>query len=59
MAVSINGKFKARIEVEMDCPEDKVIEKVRQDENIKNAIKDKEIIKMIVVPNKIVNIVVK
>ena len=59
MAVSINGKFKARIEVEMDCPEDKVIEKVKQDENIKNAIKDKEIIKMIVVPNKIVNIVVK
>lgn len=55
----INGKVRAKIEVDTDTPDDKLIELMKQDEKIKSYISGKEIVKEIVVKNKLVNIVVK
>ena len=55
----INGKVRARIEVENGTDEEKLKELIKQDEKIKSYIDGKQIIKEIVVKNKLVNIVVK
>ncbi len=55
----INGKVRSKIEVDTDTPDDKLIELMKQDEKIKTYIDGKEIVKQIVVKNKLVNIVVK
>ena len=59
MAVSVNGKLRATINVEKDMDKDKVLDIARSNENIQRHLEDKEIIKEIFVPNKIVNFVVK
>ena len=59
IACSVNGKLRATIEVEVNTPKDKLLELAREQENVKRFIENKEVIKEIVVPNKIVNIVVK
>lgn len=59
MAVSVNGKFKTRIEVPVDSPNDQVLKIVDENETIKKSLEGKQIVKQIVVPNKIVNIVVR
>jgi leucyl-tRNA synthetase len=55
----INGKVRSKIEVDTDTPDDKVKELMKQDEKIRSYIDGKEIVKEIVVKNKLVNIVVK
>ena len=59
IAVSVNGKFRARIGVPVDSTKDVVMEIVRKNDFVKKLLEGKEILKEIVVPNKIVNIVVK
>ena len=59
IACSVNGKLRATIEVEVNTPKDKLLELAREQENVKRFIEGKEVVKEIVVPNKIVNIVVK
>lgn len=59
VAVSVNGKFKTRIEVTIDASNQEVLDIVKQNESIKKCLDGKEILKEIVVPNKIVNFVVK
>lgn len=56
--VQVNGKLRARINVERDMDKAKVEEIALTEENIQNHIEGKTIRKVIVVPNKIVNIVV-
>lgn len=55
----INGKVRSKIEAETDSPDEKLIELMKQDEKIKTYIEGKQIVKEIVVKNKLVNIVVK
>ncbi|MEO8514326.1 MAG: leucine--tRNA ligase [Ignavibacteria bacterium] len=55
----VNGKVRSKIEADTDTPDDKLIELMKQDEKIRSYIEGKEIIKQIVVKNKLVNIVVK
>ena len=55
----VNGKVRVRIEVENDTDGERLKEIVKNDEKIKSYIDGKEIIKEIVVKNKLVNIVVK
>ncbi len=55
----INGKVRSKIEVETDTDEEKLKELIKQDEKIKSYIDGKQIVKEIVVKNKLVNIVVK
>jgi len=59
MAVQVNGKLRAKITVNKD-EDKKVVEDIAlSQENVKTHTEGKEIAKVIVVPNKIVNIVVK
>jgi leucyl-tRNA synthetase len=57
--VQINGKLRSRIVVAADGSEDIILEKALADEQIKAAIAGKKILKRIVVPSKLVNIVVR
>ncbi len=57
MGVSVNGKPRATIEVEKDLDDEKVKEIAFQQEGVIRNIEGKEIKKVIVVKNKIVNIV--
>ncbi len=58
MVVSINGKVRDKITVNIDTSKEDIIELAKSREKIKDLIKGKEIRKIIVVPKKIVNIVV-
>ena len=59
IGVQVNGKLRSTIKIAKD-EDAKIIEKLAlADENVKKNIKDKNIVKVIVVPNRIVNIVVK
>ena len=59
MAVSVNGKLRNTIKVAVDSDQEVVKEMAINDEKVAKHLEGKEIIKVIVVPNKIVNIVVK
>ena len=59
IAVQVNGKVRATINIKTDEPEDSIKEKALECENVKKHIDGLEIIKMMVIKNKIVTIVVK
>ena len=59
IGVQVNGKLRASIEIVKDEDKDSVVEKAMKEENVLKHLEGKEVIKTIVVPNKIVNIVVK
>ncbi len=59
LAVTINGKKRAEIEVSPDASKDQILEIAKVNEATQKWIEGKEIIKEIVVPNKLVNLVVK
>lgn len=59
IAVQVNGKVRATIEVNINDNEEQIKEKSLQEENVQRHIDNKEIIKVIVIKGKIVNIVVK
>ena len=59
IGVQVNGKLRGTISIEKDMDKDKVLKIAKENENVLNHIKGKTIVKEIVVPNKIVNIVVK
>jgi leucyl-tRNA synthetase len=59
IAVQINGKLRASIEVDMTMNEKEVLELVHSQENIQKYIVHNKIIKQIYIPGKIVNLVVK
>ena len=59
IAVSVNGKVRGKLEVDVDTPSDMLQEKAFTLPNVQNFTNGKEIVKVIAIPNKIVNIVVK
>ena len=59
IAISINGKLRSTISVSVDADKETLEKLALEDEKIKRYTDNKEIVKVIVVPNKIVNIVVK
>ena len=59
IVVQINGKLRSRIMMPHNAERDAVLEAVRNDEKTKQWTEGKTIVKEIVVPNKLVNIVVK
>lgn len=59
IAVQVNGKVRATISVNINDDENIIKEKALSAENVKNHTNGKEIVKVIVIKNKIVNIVVK
>ena len=59
IVVQVNGKIKAKLNIPVDVDKDAVLDLAKNDENVKKAIDGMKIIKEIVVPKKIVNLVVK
>ena len=59
MVVQVNGKVRGKIEVDTNTTEDEMKNLAMQIENVKVFTEGKDIVKMIVVPKKLVNIVVK
>ncbi len=59
MAVQVNGKIKSRITVPADAEEEHIRETALADEKVKAAIAGKEIVKVLVVKGRLVNVVVK
>ena len=59
IAVQVNGKVRATILVHIDDTDDIIKEKALSEDNVKKHIEGKEIVKIIVIKGKIVNIVVK
>lgn len=59
VAVQVNGKLRATVELPMNCPASEAIAKAKADERVLPFIEGKTIVKEISVPNRIVNIVVK
>ena len=59
IAVQVNGKVRATIMIGVDEDEESIKGKALEEENVKRHTDGKEIVKMIVIKGKIVNIVVK
>lgn len=59
MVVQVNGVLRGKVQVPVSYTEEEMKEAAKEIENIKNKIEGKIILKEIVVPKKLVNIVVK
>ena len=59
IGVQINGKLRSTIKINKDESKEKIEEIALADDKIKKNIQEKTIVRIIVVPNRIVNIVVK
>ena len=59
IAVQINGKVRAQIEVEVDADKETILRLAHKQSSVLQHTEGKTILKEIVVPNRIVNIVVK
>ena len=57
MAIQINGKVRSRVTVASETGEEDLKKRVMEDERVKEFLTGKMVIKIIVVPKKIVNIV--
>ncbi len=59
IAVQVNGKVRGEITINTSLTEDEIKEKALNHENVKKHISGKEVVKVIVIKGKIINIVVK
>ena len=58
IVVQVNGKVRQRLDIARDTSRDQMQEMALADEKVKEELADKEVKKVIAVPNKLVNIVV-
>lgn len=59
IGIQVNGKIRSRIVVPADAEDERVQELALADEKIKAAIEGKEIVKVLVVKGRLVNVAVK
>ena len=59
MVVQVNGKVRHHAEVAIDATEEEIQEQVMALERIQDLVRNKTVVKVIVVPQKLINIVVK
>ena len=59
IVVQVNGKVRAKLQMPRDAEKDAMLEKAKSNEKIQGWIAGKTVVKEIVVPGKLVNIVVK
>ena len=59
LVVQVNGKIRGKIEVTADTTDEEMVKLAKSIDNVKAFIDNKEIVKVITVPKKLVNIVVK
>ena len=55
----MNGKRRDQIEAAADAPEDELLRLARESEPVRRQIDGKEVVKEIVVPGRLINLVVK
>ena len=59
VVAQVNGKLRAKLDVPADITEESMQEFALDDENVRKFIEGKEVVKVVVVPGKLVNVVVK
>jgi len=59
LVIQINGKIRSKIIVNKDVSEKEIEEIAFAQENIRRYIEDHDIIKVVIIPNKLINIVIK
>ncbi|MBQ1436348.1 MAG: class I tRNA ligase family protein, partial [Ruminococcus sp.] len=59
IVVQVNGRIKAKLNVPVDADKDTMLALAKADEKVQAALENMNVIKEIVVPKKLVNIVVK
>jgi leucyl-tRNA synthetase len=59
LVVQVNGKLRARVEAAADAPEAELLELARDSDAVRRQLDGKEVVKEIVVPGKLVNLVVR
>jgi leucyl-tRNA synthetase len=59
LIVQVNGKLRDRIEAAADAPESELLVLARESEKVRRHLNGKEIVKEVVVPGKLVNLVVR
>jgi leucyl-tRNA synthetase len=59
LVVQVNGKLRDRVEAEADAPEEELVRLARDSENVQRHLDGKQIVKEVVVPGKLVNLVVR
>jgi len=59
VVVQVNGKLRAKLDVPADISKEEIEELALENENVKNFTEGKNIVKVIVIPGKLVNVVVK
>jgi leucyl-tRNA synthetase len=59
LVVQVNGKLRDRIEAAADAPEEELLGLARESEKVRRHLDGKEVVKEIVVPGKLVNLVVR
>ena len=59
LIVQVNGKVRARVEVPSEAPQEELLELAKGNENVAKYLEGAEIVKEIVVPGKLVNLVVR
>ena len=57
--VQVNGKLRSRIYAPFGTPEDELKARALEDPKVRAFLEGKQVVKVIVVPDKLVNIVVK
>jgi leucyl-tRNA synthetase len=59
LVVQVNGKLRDRIEVAADAPEDDLVRLAHESERVREHIDGRDVVREIVVPGKLVNLVVR
>jgi leucyl-tRNA synthetase len=59
LVVQVNGKLRDRIEAGADAPQEELLELARASEKVARHLDGKEVVKEVVVPGKLVNLVVR
>ena len=59
MPVQVNGKLRDRIEVGADAPREEILRLARESERVRRHVDGKQVVKEVVVPGRLVNLVVR
>src|SRR6185312_16283602 len=59
LVAQVNGKVRARIEASAEAPQEELLALAKANENVAKYLDGKEVVKEIVVPGKLVNLVVR
>lgn len=57
--IQINGKLRSKVDIKTEYSKEDILKLVKNDNKVKEHMKDKEIIKTIYIPNKLINFVIK